>query len=58
MAELKTAFWKKAAERLPENYRARYIAYLKRAENFDLALDAIEDLFIRIRNVFGAPKHA
>jgi len=58
MVELKTKFWRKAAERLPEAHRERYIGYLKRAEDFELALDAIEDVALRVRNIFRAPRHA
>jgi hypothetical protein len=47
MAELKTAFWKKAAKSLPAPYRARYADYFLQAERFDRALDSFLGLFSR-----------
>ena len=41
MAELKTAFWKKAAKSLPARYRTRYAGYFAQAERFEVALDAV-----------------
>ena len=58
MAELKTVFWKRAAQSMPAAYRARYVTYLLRAERFDLALDAVIDTVARIRASLRAPKHA
>jgi hypothetical protein len=45
MAELKTAFWKRAAQSLPAAYRDRYVTYLVRAERFDVALEALIEFF-------------
>jgi hypothetical protein len=47
MAELKTVFWKRAAQSMPAAYRERYMTYLVRAERFDLALDGLFEFFSR-----------
>ena len=50
MAELKTAFWRKAARSLPAPYQARYAACFEQAERFDLAIGAIVDFFAKDRH--------
>jgi hypothetical protein len=47
MAELKTVFWKRAAQSMPAAYRERYMTYLVRAERFDLALEGLIEFFSR-----------
>ena len=37
---LKTAFWRNAANALPQPVRARHMLLLERAERWELALDA------------------
>ena len=56
---LKTAFWIKAANSLPAHIRARYMAHFERAERWELAFDAIVELFSRGKRArFDTPKSA
>ncbi len=48
MAELKTAFWRKAAKSLRPADRERYLGYLESAERWDLVLDALIDAWSRL----------
>jgi len=47
--ELRTPFWREAAESLPPAVRRRYLPELRAAERFDIALDAVIALFSRGR---------
>jgi len=38
---LKTTFWRNAANALPQPVRARHLLLLERAEQWELALDAV-----------------
>jgi hypothetical protein len=49
---LKTPFWQNAVRSLPASVRARHIADIERAENFDLALQAAFDACARARETF------
>jgi hypothetical protein len=51
---LNTSFWQKAAQSLPAPYRARYLAQFEHAERFELALDALVELFSRVKGSFHA----
>ena len=42
--QLTTAFWQKAAQSLPAQYRARYLGYFERMERWELALEALAGL--------------
>jgi hypothetical protein len=53
---LKTAFWKKAANSLPATVRERYMANFEQAERWELAFDALVDVFSQPR--FHTPKRA
>jgi hypothetical protein len=50
---LKTAFWKRAANSLPASIRSRHIGDIKRAENFELALEGAVELCSRARETFA-----
>ena len=47
--ELKTAFWRKAAQGLPANLQARYVGYFERAERWELALEGLIEVLERAR---------
>ncbi len=47
MAELKTAFWRKAAKSLRPVDRERYLGYLQNAERWELVLDALIEAWSR-----------
>jgi hypothetical protein len=55
--EFKTKFWRDAAARLPASVRERYLAELKRAERVELALEALVDASVRLKNALGRPFH-
>jgi len=50
---LKTAFWRNAANSLPAAVRERYMAHFEAAERWDLALDAVVDSFSRLASPSG-----
>jgi hypothetical protein len=45
--EFATSFWNRAAASLPTVVRKRYLAQLKAAEGFELALDRAIEFFTR-----------
>ena len=49
---LKTSFWKKAANSLPAPVRARYLGYFEDAERQELALDAVIEAFKSFARLF------
>ena len=55
---LKTSFWKNAAASLPAAVRERYLANFVQAERWELALDAVVELFSREPRRFHTPKRA
>ena len=59
-SELKTAFWRKAAQALPANLQARYLGYFERAERWELALEGLIEVLERARMglTAGAAKRA
>ena len=50
MAELKTRFWRRAAQSLPAGTRSRYLADLQGAEHFELVLDGLVELVQRAKS--------
>jgi hypothetical protein len=50
MASLKTAFWRQAAQSLPEGTRRRYLADFEGAEHFELVLDGLIELVQRAKH--------
>ena len=56
MAELKTAFWRKAAQSLPEGTRRRYLPDLEGAEHFELVLDGLAELAQRVKHALHLPR--
>jgi hypothetical protein len=56
---LRTPFWQAAYQSLPETVRRRYLAYLERAEHWDLALDGAIEALSRgkdaLARLFGSP---
>ena len=50
---LKTTFWRKAAASLPAAVRARYLPHFQRAERFELALDAVIDVWNSFTRLFA-----
>ena len=50
MAELKTRFWRHAAQSFPERTRRRYMADLQSVEHVELVLDGIVELLQRARS--------
>jgi hypothetical protein len=56
---LKTTFWQKAAASLQPSIRARHIADIERAENFEIALEGAVRIFARAREIFARmyPRH-
>jgi len=55
---LKTVFWRNAAASLPAAVRERYLANFVQAERWELALDAVVELFSREPRRFQTPKRA
>ena len=47
---LRTKFWRDAAASLPAHVRARHMADLERAEQWELALDRAFEAWARARN--------
>lgn len=54
MAELKTRFWRRAAQSFPERTRRRYMADLQSVEHVELVLDGIVELLQRARSALHA----
>ncbi len=57
---LKTAFWQKAAKSLHPSVRNRHMADMQRAENLELALEALIEGVSRARETFARmfePRH-
>ena len=56
---LRTPFWRAAYQSLPETVRHRYLAYVERAERWELALDGAIDALSRAKSalvgLFNAP---
>ncbi len=50
---LHTPFWRAAYESLPETARQRYLAYIERAERWELALDAAGDALSRAKGALA-----
>ena len=50
---LRTPFWRAAYQSLPETARQRYLAYIERADRWDLALDAAGDALSRAKGVLA-----
>jgi hypothetical protein len=50
---LRTPFWRAAYQSLPEAVRQRYLAYVERAERWDLALDAAGDALSRAKGALA-----
>jgi len=62
---LHTPFWRAAYQSLPETVRQRYLAYIERAERWELALDAASDgisrakcALVRLFNTPAGPRSA
>jgi hypothetical protein len=51
--ELRTAFWRRAADSLPAQVRARYASELERAEAIDLWIGAAIDAWRDMRAALG-----
>ena len=47
--QLLTPFWKNALESLPAYLRPRYVKHLAAAERWELRLDALVELWSRLR---------
>jgi hypothetical protein len=50
---LHTQFWRAAYQSLPVSLRRRYLAYLERAERWELALDATIDALSRAKGALA-----
>jgi hypothetical protein len=55
---LKTAFWRNAANSLPAEIRSRYLLDLERAERWELALAGVIEALKRVKSAFGRTPHA
>ncbi len=53
--DLKTAFWRNAADKLPAATRDRYIGYMELAERWELTLDALIELLADVKALFHTP---
>ena len=51
--ELRTVFWRRAAQSLPAPVRARYAVELERAETIDLWVGAAIDAWLDVRAAFA-----
>jgi hypothetical protein len=54
----RSAFWRNAAQRLPEASRNRYNGYFEMAEQWELALDYVIELVADIKGLFHTPSNA
>jgi hypothetical protein len=55
---LKTAFWRNAANSLPAEIRNRYLLDLERAERWELALARVIEVLKRAKSALGRTPHA
>jgi hypothetical protein len=55
--EFATAFWRRASGSLPPSVRRRYLAQLKSAESFDVALDRALNAWKSLAEVLHLPPH-
>ena len=51
-SELRTAFWRQAAQRLPAPVRARYLGHFEMAERWELALERLIELVADAKALF------